>query len=113
MIEKYEIWNEKFKELEGYLFYDTSTDSYSIKLLEDYTGKHPDIIFDILSKKGIVDVPQGVTDRWVRGRVFPPNRQGIRGMLQQIGIPEYNLHDLLLYFEGRCQMDYSYIKRVN
>lgn len=48
MIEKYEIWNDKFKEFEGYLFYDTGNDKYAIRLLEDYSGKHPDILFKIL-----------------------------------------------------------------
>lgn len=112
MIEKYEIWNDKFKEFEGYLFYDTGNDKYAIRLLEDYSGKHPDILFKIWADRGVVDLPQGVVDRWVKGRVFPPNRQGARDMLNALGMKEYNLHDLIVYYEGRCQMDYSYIKRI-
>lgn len=33
-------------------------------------------------------------------------------MLNALGMKEYNLHDLIVYYEGRCQMDYSYIKRI-
>lgn len=113
MIEKYEIFNLKFSELEGYLFYDTDKDMYSMTLLDNYDGKHPDIWFKIMHDMGVVDVPQHIVDRWVQGRVFPPSRQGLKGMLQEIGIPKYDLHALLIYFEGRCQMDYSCIRRIS
>ena len=113
MIEKYEIYNEKFKELEGYLYYDPTTDKFSMTLLDNYEGKHPDITFDILSKRGFIEVPQHYVDDWVQGRVFPPNRQGLQGMLESIGMTEYNLHDLLIYGNGRCQMDFSCIRRIN
>lgn len=113
MVEKYEIYNEKFKELEGYLFFDTETKKFSMRILEDYTGMHPDIWFQVLNERGIVEVPQHIVDNWVQGRVFPPNRQGLQGMLQEIGMTEYNVHDILIYGNGKCQMDYSCIRRIN
>lgn len=113
MIEKYRIFNEKYKELEGYLFFNTETQQFSMTMLEDYTGKHPDCFFKELHKQGVVEVPQQFVDMWVEGRVFPPNRQGLQGMLEEMGMKEYNLHDILIYGNGRCQMDFSCIIREN
>lgn len=113
MIEKYEIYNEKFKETEGYLYFNTETQQFSITVLEDYTGKHPDIFFDVMHLRGIVEVPQHLVDMWVTHRVFPPNRQGLRGMLDEMGMKEYNVHDILVYGNGRCQMDHSMIIRMD
>lgn len=112
MIRKFEIWNDKFNKLEGYLSFNTETEEFSMRILEDYTGKHPDIFFKLMNEQGIVDVPQHFVNRWVNGRVFPPNRQGIRGMLKEMGLKEYNVFDILMYNEGGCQMDYSYLKEV-
>lgn len=52
MIEKYRIFNEKYKELEGYLFFNTETQQFSMTMLEDYTGKRPDCFFKELHKQG-------------------------------------------------------------
>lgn len=111
MIEKYKIYNEKFKELEGYLYFNTETQQFSMTILDDYNGKNPDWFFRELNKQGITKVPQHLVDMWVQGRVFPPNRQGLQGMLADIGMTEYNLHDILVYGNGRCQMDFSCIIR--
>ena len=108
MIRKFRIYNEKFKTDEGYLFYNTETEQFSMKLLPEYTG-YADIFFKELHKQGVIDVPQHLVDMWVRGRVIPPNRQGLRGILDELGMKEYNVFDLLLYGNGRCQMDYSCI----
>lgn len=109
MIEKYKIYNEKFKELEGYLYFNTETQQFSMTILDDYSGKNPDCFFRELNKQGITEVPQHLVDMWVQGRVFPSNRQGLQGMLADIGMTEYNLHDILVYGNGRCQMDFSCI----
>lgn len=109
MIEKYKIYNEKFKELEGYLYFNTETQQFSMTILDDYSGKNPDCFFRELNKQCITEVPQHLVDMWVQGRVFPPNRQGLQGMLADIGMTEYNLHDILVYGNGRCQMDFSCI----
>lgn len=96
MIEKYKIYNEKFKELEGYLYFNTETQQFSMTILDDYSGKNPDWFFRELNKQGITEVPQHLVDMWVQERVFPPNRQGLQGMLADIGMAEYNLHDILV-----------------
>jgi hypothetical protein len=111
MIEKYKIYNEKFKELEGYLYFNTETQQFSMTILDDYSGKNPDWFFRELNKQGITEVPQHLVDMWVQGRVFPPNRQGLQGMLADIDMTEYNLHDILVYGNGRCQMDFSCVIR--
>ena len=113
MIRKFEIRNEKYNgELEAYLTYNTETDEYKMRLLEDYSGKHPDITFKELHKQGVVEVPDHITRNWVEHRVIPPNRQGLQGILEEMGMTEYNVFDLLLYNSARNQMDYSYIVEV-
>ena len=113
MIRKFEIRNEKFNdELEAYLTYDTETDEYKMKLLDDYTGKHPDMTFRILNQQGIIDVPDYITRNWVEHRVIPPDRQGLQGILKEMGMTEYNVFEMLLYNKARNQMDFSYIKEV-
>ena len=51
MIRKFKIWNEKFKELEGYLTFDTETEKFGMTLLDDYTGKTPDIFLRYYMKE--------------------------------------------------------------
>jgi hypothetical protein len=109
---EYEIWNGKYNELEGYLYYNSETKQFSMRLLEDYTGKTPDCFFDILQEQGVTVPEQHLVDMWVDGRVPPPNRQGIRGMLEGVGMKEYDRFAILTYASGRCQQDSSYIKLV-
>lgn len=113
MIRKFEILNEKYNdELMGYLFYDTEKDSYSMKILESYDGKHPEIFFRVLNEQGVINVPDYLVDNWVHGRVIPPNRQGLQGILEECGMKEYNVFDLLIYGNGRCHMDSLCIKEI-
>lgn len=113
MIRKFEILNEKFNnELNGYLYYDTEKDKYKMKLLKSYKGKHPEIFFRVLNEQGVVDVPDYLVNNWVQGRVIPPNRQGLRGILDEIGMKEYNVFDLLIYCNGRCHMDSLCIREI-
>lgn len=63
MIEKYEIYNEKFKELEGYLYFDSDTEKFSMTILDNYSGKIPDVFFVVLNQQGITEVPQHLVDR--------------------------------------------------
>ncbi len=109
----FEIRDARRKDkLMGYLYYDTSVDKYSMRLLESY-DEEPEIFFNELNKQGVVDVPQHLVDNWVRGRVIPPNRQGLRGILNDIGMKEYNVFDLLVYASGRCHMDELYLKEIH
>ena len=94
------------------MFNNTETDTYAMKLLEDYTGKHPDIFFRILHDQGVVDVPEYLVDVWVQDRVIPPNRQGLEGLLKEMGMTEYHVFDLLMYAKGRCQLDYSMLREI-
>jgi len=113
MLHKFEIYNEKFKEVQAYLTYDSDIDKYHISIVKNKKIKHYDIFFDVLVKQGIYEVNSHFSRRWVEGRVFPPNRQGLQGMLDEMGMKEYNMFDILVYGNGRCQMDYSCIRRIS
>lgn len=114
MIRKFEILDEKHNdELSGYLSYDTEKDFYTMRILEDYTGKHPHVLFRLMHEQGIVDVPDFIALDWVQSRVIPPNRHGIWGILADIGMTEYNVFDLLMYSMGRCDADNLYLKEIS
>lgn len=102
---------KRSNKLMGYLYFDEDISKYSMKLLKSY-DEEPEIFFNELNRQGIVDVPQHLVDNWVRGRVIPPNRQGLRGILNDIGMKEYNVFDLLMYASGRCHMDELYLKEI-
>lgn len=112
MKREFEIYNYKFKEVQGYLYYDTDKDRYSMRLLPSYKGMHPDCTFMELNKQGIVYVPQDIVDMWVHNRVIPPNRQGLEGILKEMGLSEYNVFDLLMLTGGTCELDYSGLREI-
>lgn len=117
MKRKFEIRDEKRDDsFMGYLYYDTDTDKYSMTLPESYKDTLgdvlPEIFFDECNKQGITEVPDYLVDMWIRGRVIPPNRQGIKGILAEMGMTEYNVFDMLIYCDGRCFKDKLYLKEV-
>lgn len=111
LIRRFEIYNELYEEVEGYLTYDTETGKYAMKVVD--VAEHPSIYFEVLRQRGIVDVPEHLVDMWVQGRVLPPNRQGLQGLLEKIGMHEYNVFDLLVYGSARNQMDYDCIRELD
>lgn len=112
MIRKFEIINDRFKELQGYLYYNTDTKQFSLEGLPDYTGKTPDITFKVMNEQGYIKYPQHVCDNWVNSRVIPPNRHAINWILECMGMSEYDTFKILLYGNGKCQLDDSYILEI-
>ena len=72
-----------------------------------------DIAFRQWKDKGFTVVPENLSKSWVEERVIPPNRQGIEEVLIDFGIEQYNLLDMLLATNGRCQLDSSYLREIN
>lgn len=113
MKRKFEILcgRREVHQVEGYLYYDTDTKQFSMQLARR-CFKGFSIFFQILYKRGIKDVPQHLVDRWVDNRIIPPDRQGLYDILKEMGITEYDRFTMLLYNNGICQMDSSYIREV-
>ena len=111
MIREFEIWNRKFNTLEGHLYFNTETEEFRMTVEKQFTDK-VDALFMELNKRGIYEVPQHITNKWVQSRVPPPYRQGIKGMLAQSGMKEYHLPSLFFWCMGACEFDYSYCKEV-
>lgn len=111
MIRQFEIWNRKFNTLEGHLYFDTETEKFSMTIEKEFTGK-VDIMFDILNKQKVYNVPQHIVDNWVQSRVIPPDRQGLKGILEDAGMKEYHVPTLFFYCMGDCDMDYTYCKEI-
>lgn len=107
MIRKFKIYNKKFKEVQAYVQYNTDTKQFSMQLLESYEGMHPDCIFAELHKMGYIEVPQKYVDMWVKSRVITPDRQGMSGILKELGLKEYDRFQFFLLGHGESQMDFS------
>lgn len=114
MTRKFEIYNEKFKEVQAYLYLDTETETFSIELLDSYEGLHPDILFNIYHKMYPQDkfMAQHNVDGYIEGRVLPPNRHALSQYLSDMGLTEYNIVKILDYTKGRCPMDHSYFREI-
>lgn len=97
--------------VQGYLYYDTDTKTFSMRLLPNPPHR-PDILFDMLLKQGIIEVPAKIVKNWVDARVFPPERQGIKGILQAMGLSKYDEFDILMYNDGVSHRDSTYLVEV-
>lgn len=111
MIKHYKIIDGKDNILQGVLTFNTDTKQFSITLDEGFKG-NGDAYFNALYKKGYREVPQHLVDNWVSGRVIPPNRQGLEGILADIGMTEYNLVELFFYSMGKCDIDETYVEQL-
>ena len=108
----FEVYNKKFKEVQAYLQYDTETNKYTMQILPDYTGMHPDILFALWHQKGIIDVPEHFVEMWVDSRVIPPNRQCMSSILDELGMKEYDRFQFLMLGHGESQMDFSCLREI-
>ena len=81
-------------------------------LLDKQNTDALDIAFRQWKNRGFTVVPENLSKSWVEERVIPPNRQGIEEVLVDFGLAEYNLLDMLLATNGRCQLDNSYIREI-
>ena len=106
MIRKFRIYNEYYKEDLGTLYYDTETEEFRIRMLDDYTGLHPDIFMYILGVEHHEKWIDGHNmENYMRQRLCPPNRHAIGDALQRVGLKEYKVIDILDITKGRCDMD--------
>ena len=108
---RYNIYNGS-GEVQGILSYDKDSDKYGITLPEKKASQL-DICFQQWYRRGFTEVPEDLVMNWIDSRVIPSNRQGMKSILAEMGIEEYNLFDMLMYCDGRCQMDSAYIKQID
>ena len=111
MKRKFEIIDGRLNVLQGYLWYDTDTKEFSMRTADKYIDCD-NLFFNVLHKQGIRDVPQHIVDRWIDGRIIPPNRQGLYDILKEMGVTEYDRFTMLKYNDAVCQMDSSYIREI-
>ena len=113
MIRIFEILNEKYdNELDGWIAYNTETKRFALRLLEDYTGKHPDIMFKILHSKGYVNAEEMHAQMFVEARIVPPNRHNSEDVLEYHGLKEYDEFGIMLGTKGRGCMDNYCIEEI-
>lgn len=113
MLRRFKVYNKKYKEVQAYVQYNTKTKKFTMQILKDYTGMHPDCIFKELHDKGYVEVPEYFVDMWVDSRVICPNRQNMNGILAELGLKEYDRFAFFILGHGESQMDFSCIIELN
>ena len=89
--------------------YNTSTDEYTIDI--DSTQKQ----YLPLSMKTALNVGKtkltGIAaKRFISMRVIPPDRQGISGLYEAIGIKKYDMFAILMFYKGKCNYDQMYLE---
>ena len=106
---KFEIRNH-YGELQGIL---VAIDKNTFEIVLDQQDTNRlDIAFIQWKNRGFHKVPKDLSKSWVEERVIPPTRQGIEEVLKDFRITEYNLLDMLLATDGRCQLDNSYVQEI-
>ena len=108
-IREFEILNHQ-GEIQGILIA-IDKNNFEIRLDKQNTDQL-DIAFLQWKTRGLIIVPPKLSKSWVEERVIPPSRQGIEEVLKDFGIEEYNLLDMLLATNGRCQLDRSYVREI-
>ena len=113
MLRKYHIVNEIHNEIMGTLYMDKETEFVKIELLDDYTGLHPSIFFNIAgNEQGRKYIEGDLAMSYLTHRVLPPDRQALSMFLNDMGLTEYNIFDILDFTKGRCVMDHDYFVEI-
>ena len=112
---EFEIYNEKYKEVQGYLYLDVESEDFYVRVLDSYEGMHPDATF--LAQKMANPKQEWLSERsvynYIKMRIVPPTRHAINQILNELGLEEYNQVKLLDHTKGRCVMDFSYFREIS
>lgn len=113
MIRQFKVRNSIYSnEILGTLYLDTVTEEYKLLVLKDYSKLHPDYFLRWWAEHGISEVSGAEIQHWIQRRILPPNRHGINGFLDFIGIKEYNVSKIIDYTKGICVMDDLWFEEV-
>lgn len=94
----------------GKLTYTYSHDSYKIEAFESQRAILPPMLLDILDNCNPLE--GAVAKMWIEARVEPPERPNMPDILKCVGVPTYNVFELLLYHEGRAVYDKLYLREI-
>ena len=106
---KNKVYNDKTV---GYLYYDETAKTYRIEIPADVKSVEAPLILSDFIRKGVREIDNKWSLRWVQGRVTPPDRQNIGQVLKNNGMKFYNEFPLLLKNKGWSCQDECYIEQI-
>jgi len=89
----------------GYLLSFGHGASFSVELSDDLTVKDSPLFFESFINKGQLTVDPLWSERWVRSRIVPEDRQNLGAVLMDNKLKEYDALKLLMLGSGRCAQD--------
>ncbi len=89
----------------GYLLCFDHGASFSVELSDTLTAETSPLFFESFVRKGLLTVDPIWSERWVRSRIVPEDRQNLGSVLRDNGLREYDLFRLLMLGRGRCAQD--------
>ena len=97
----------------AYLSYYEKSQAFSIEISPEVKRKSLPIFFESFVVKRILTIDSEWSERWVRGRIVPEDRQNLGTVLRDNNLREYDLMKLLMKGEGRCAQDDLAIEEVD
>jgi len=91
------------------LFYDAGSKQFRISIDKSADISKLPISLKIHAEQGRYDLDGSFSMDWVRARICPPYRHNISGILQELGLQEYDEFDLIMRTEGKSLMDDLYL----
>lgn len=91
--------------LVGYLLCFEHGASFSVELSDQLTAEYAPLFFESFINKGQLTVDPVWSERWVRSRILPEDRQNLGTVLKDNRLREYDVFRLLMLGCGRCAQD--------
>lgn len=89
----------------GFLLYYERQRVFCVEVTEKLPADQLPILFAAFAEKGIHSLDPDWSERWVRQRIVPTDRQNLGMMLRENGLQDYDPMRLLLRGHGRCAQD--------
>ena len=110
----FEIRNKtENRRLLGYLFYFERSCRFYAELSETIDEWDSPFMFSGHVRKGIYSIDSTWSEKFVRQRIIPTDRQNLGSLLRDNSLTKYDEFKLLLLSEGRCSQDDLYLVRIN
>lgn len=107
-MKKYNIRNKRKKAV-AYLLYDEKKKSFLIEIPKDSKLEELPMILRASASRGIFQMDEKNSRRWVQDRIVSPNRQNIGQILRRANLKSFDEMALLQRCEGRSIQDDFYI----
>lgn len=97
----------------AYLIYYENSKKFYIEISQNIDSNDLPIIFRHFYEKNEYFINSYWSERWVKERIIPRDRQNISQILKACNMKYYDEFLLLLYAKGRCCQDDYYIEEIN